>query len=254
MVSDIAGIRLQDGKEDMVKARLQKRLRVLQLPGYSQYLDYVKQDGSGLEIAQMVDVLTTNKTNFLREPEHFAFLHQTVLPRLKNKAVTIWSAGCASGEEPYSIAIQLLESIPDPGAWNIKILATDISAKMVGRARAAAYAGGSMAGLPDPWLRRHFIKTGPRPDPSYTVHEAARALVRVARLNLMDEWPMKGKFDVIFCRNVMIYFGKPVQQQLVNRFWDRLRPGGYLFVGHSESLSSLKHQYRYVQPAVWAKP
>jgi chemotaxis protein methyltransferase CheR len=254
MVLEIAGIRINDGKEEMVKARLAKRLRALHLASFTEYLDYLAYDATGREVSQMIDVLTTNKTNFFREPEHFAFLHQLVLHGIKDRTITIWSAGCASGEEPYSVAIQLHESLPDAWAWDIKILATDISSKMVGMAKAATYSGDTLSGFPGHIVRKYFVRTGSMVNPAYQVRAAIKDLVHVVRLNLMDDWPMQGRFDVIFCRNVMIYFSKAVQQQLIARFWEQLCAGGYLVVGHSESLSSLSHQYRYIQPAIWAKP
>ena len=248
------GISLHDGKQALVRARLVKRLIHLGLGGFDQYLRYLESDASGDELRSMVDVLTTNKTSFFREPQHFTFLRAEVLPNewRGRDGLRIWSAGCSTGEEPYSLAITLREEMPDVDRRDPRILATDISTRVLERARAATYDLDALADVPPPILRRHFHKVAGH-DGHFQVSEATRALVRLARLNLLGDWPMRGPFDAIFCRNVMIYFDAATRQQLVGRYWRLLRPGGYLFLGGAESLSGVEHDFAYVQPAVFRK-
>ena len=164
-----------------------------------------------------------------------------------------WSAACSSGQEPYTLAIQLRESLPNLDSLDVKILATDISAQMLARAREGVYPPQDVSGVPRQLLRKYFIRSKGVAGERFRVRDELRRLVTLGSINLMAAWPMKGPFDVIFCRNVMIYFDKTTQQRLVNRFWDLLGPGGYLFVGHSEGLSAIEHKFRYVQPAVYRK-
>ncbi len=250
----LCGLNLHDGKREMVRARLMKRLRALEIKSFEQYMKYVEQDRSNLELSIMVDMLTTNKTNFFREPQHFDFLRQKVLPNIKNHRMRFWSAGCSSGEEPYSIAIVLREELPDIGLRDVRILATDISGRMIEKAREAVYEQrDALQEIPPHLLQKYFICIRTRSPCAYRVKDSIRSLVRLARLNLMDRWSMRGPFDVIFCRNVMIYFDKPTQKQLLIRFRKLLKPCGYLFVGHSESLVASPHKFHYVQPAVYVK-
>ena len=201
----------------------------------------------------MVDILTTNKTNFFRESEHLEFLRNEIIPNWGKGQARIWSAGCSSGEEPYSIAIVLSESIPGIGNRDIKILATDISDRMMELARQGIYDEESLKTMSLQLKHKYFQKTGTDSGYKYRVNAKLQSLISFAKLNLMEGWPMRGPFDVIFCRNVMIYFDKPTQENLVIRFWHILREGGYLLVGHSESLSFLAHEYRYLMPAVYQK-
>jgi chemotaxis protein methyltransferase CheR len=253
LVYQVSGIDLHEGKEELVKARLIKRLRHLKIFGFDQYLKYLANDKSGSEIRAMVDVLTTNKTNFFRESEHLDYLRNEIITRLENDQIRIWSAGCSSGEEPYSIAITLCEAIPDIGKRDVKFLATDISDRMMERARQGLYDEETLKGMPAQLKRKYFQKAEAGIGHRYRVLPQLQSMVCFAKLNLMEEWPMRGLFDVIFCRNVMIYFDKPTQEKLVKRFWSQLREGGYLMVGHSESLTFLAHDYRYLKPAVYQK-
>jgi chemotaxis protein methyltransferase CheR len=250
----VAGINLSAGKEGLVRSRLAPRLRELGLSDFDAYLDHIDRDVSGVEFRQFVDVLTTNKTSFFREPEHFDLLQREILPALaaRDTPARVWSAGCSSGEEPYTIAIVARE-ILGPGADHVRILATDLSTRILRRAREAVYRDQDLADVPPGLARRHFARAPERPGAQRVV-DATRALVRFARLNLIDDWPMHGPFDVIFCRNVMIYFDRPTQQRLVERYSQMLAPGGWLYVGHSESLTALDHELHYVQPAVYRKP
>ena len=252
LVTRIAGIQLPAGKESLVRSRLIKRLRALGIPTMSEYLEFLSKDSSRAELAEMVDVLTTNKTSFFREIEHFRLLQETILPALAQRGgpIRIWSAGCSTGEEPYTISLVARETI-GPAASRVRILATDISARVLRQAKAAEYDADVVEDVPAALRRTHFV-SGPTAD-TLRVAPATRELVQFARLNLMGEWPMRGPFDVIFCRNVMIYFDKPTQERLVARYSALLGPGGHLFVGHSESLSGLKHDLTYVQPATYRR-
>jgi chemotaxis protein methyltransferase CheR len=249
-VYDVAGIRLRPGKEGLVRSRLARRLRALGAGSYGEYLARVRADATGRELAEMVDALTTNKTSFFREPAHFDYLRERVLPALPaREPLRMWSAGCSTGEEPYSLAMVLRESLPDLARRDVRLLATDISSRVLAPARAGRYADAAVADVPPELLRRHFLRAGG----AWEVAPAVRSLVTFARLNLMAVWPMRGPFEAIFCRNVMIYFDKPTQQELVARFHALLAPGGHLFVGHAESLSGIAHGFSYVQPAVYRR-
>ncbi|MBI5804921.1 protein-glutamate O-methyltransferase CheR [candidate division TA06 bacterium] len=252
-VYKVSGIDLHQGKEELVKARLLKRLRHLRLSNFEHYLKYLEQDQSGLEVQSMVDMLTTNKTHFFRESEHLDFLKHEIVPKLDREKVRIWSAGCSSGEEPYSIAITLMEALPDIEKTDVRILATDISERMIAKAREGLYEQETLKTLPPQLCHKYFRILPSSQSRRYQTIDRVQSLVSFAMLNLMEEWPMAGPFDVIFCRNVMIYFDKPTQERLVRRFWPLLKEGGYLMVGHSESLTFLSHEYRYVQPAVYQK-
>ncbi len=259
LVKANCGINLHDGKKELVKGRLTKRLRKLGFHTFSQYLDHLRRDESGSELTAMLDAISTNLTSFFRESDHFEHLAENVMPRIIAAAgragrLRIWSAGCSSGEEPYSIAITVNEGIPDPRAWDAKILATDISTRMLARAKRGIYTADRIETVSPQLRTRYFQCVETQPERLYRVGDALRTMVHYARLNLMDAWPMNGPFDVIFCRNVMIYFDKGAQGKLINRFHDLLAPGGTLFIGHSESLAGVKHEFRYVQPTVYQKP
>ncbi len=252
---ELCGINLQPGKENLVRNRLSKRMRALGLRTFQEYFRYVEEDRTGRELSELVDALATNKTSFFREPEHFDFLRHSVLPELRQRGLPLrfWSAGCSSGEEPYTLAMVLSEELPEPETQRVRILATDISRKMLARAREGTYDESAVRPIPPLLLRKYLERVGTRPPYRYRVNDRLLNMVRLARLNLFDPWPMKRRFTVIFCRNVMIYFDKPSQQQLIQRFWDILAPGGYLFIGHSESLAGLSHGFRYLRPAVYAR-
>jgi chemotaxis protein methyltransferase CheR len=246
------GIHLKAGKEALVRARLAKRLRALSLGSIDAYMDLVGSDAGRGEVGLLVDAMTTNKTNFFRERAHFDFLAQTVLAELPARHLRFWSAACSSGEEPYTLAMVLREALADIDGRDFLILATDISQRMLEVARRGVYSAERVREVPVELRNRYFERTG-RGSGEVQIKSSIRDLVRLGWLNLMQSWAMKGPFHVIFCRNVMIYFDRPTQQKLVNRFWDILAPGGYLFVGHSEGLSAIKHEFRYVKPAVYRK-
>jgi chemotaxis protein methyltransferase CheR len=252
LLYDHAGIRMREGKEGLVRARLAKRLRRLGLPDFDAYLAHVDSEPDRREFAEMIDALTTNKTSFLREATHFDFLRDDVIPHLTGP-IRVWSAGCSSGEEPYTLAMLLNDSFNGATPRDTRILATDISHRVLATAKAGLYPADVMSDVPASWLQKYWTK---KRDGAREVCEAGPALKRLvhfAKLNLMEKWPMQGPFDAILCRNVMIYFDKGTQQRLVERYHALLKPGGHLFVGHSESLTGLTHRFRYVQPAVYVK-
>jgi chemotaxis protein methyltransferase CheR len=252
---DQSAIVLREGKEGLVRSRLAKHVRRLGLDSYTEYLEAVDADATGRERSDMIDSLTTNKTSFYREGAHFEYLQDVVLPKLftARERIRIWSAGCSSGEEPYTLSMLLHEMVRDPLQRDVRILATDLSSKVLGMAREATYPEAAIADLPWSGPERYFTRVNTGGQRAVRVRDDVRSLIRFARLNLMEQWPMDGGFQVIMCRNVMIYFDKQVQARLVDRFWEMLAPGGHLFVGHSESLTSLKHRFTYVQPAVYVK-
>lgn len=254
-VYDICKINLQPGKEGLVKSRLEKRLRHLNIASFDKYMAHIDADRSGRELRFMIDVLTTNKTSFFRESDHFDFLSAEVLPKLKtgSRRLRIWSAGCSFGNEPYTIAMLMREAIPDIDRCDARILATDISARVLAVARAGKYEDDMAKDIPSTLLRKYFTQVpSSGSGAAYEANDNIKKFISFARLNLMDEWRMKGPFDAIFCRNVMIYFDKQTQTRLANRFRDMLVPGGHLFIGHSESLGKTT-DFNYVRPALYMK-
>ncbi|MDI6402435.1 protein-glutamate O-methyltransferase CheR [Balneolaceae bacterium ANBcel3] len=249
---DYCGIDMHEGKEALVKARVLKRLRMLKMTTFKEYFDYMESDASGAEFLALVDVLTTNKTSFFRESAHFDFIRSEVIPKIHGQNVTWWSAGCSSGEEPVSWAITYLEEKKKGFNGSARILATDISSIVLQKAKRAMYSKENMEGMPDIIRRDYFMRSPMDPD-MYQVKENVRSMIRYGRLNLKEAWPMKGPFHIIMCRNVMIYFDRPTQSKLVDRFCDLLAPGGYLFLGHSESISGSSHGLKNIKPAVYQK-
>ncbi len=255
------GINLHDGKKELVRARLAKRLRVGKFKNFPEYMKHVMQDKSGREFSILIDSLSTNLTSFFRENEHFMFLKNKFLPVVmekeranRNFKIRAWSAGCSSGEEPYSIAITLLDTVEGQGRWDVKVLATDLSTDMLESARKGVY--DQQRVLPVPNLQKSKYLTLKHDDNNkmFEVNRNLKELVVFKYLNLMNDWPIKGPLDFIFCRNVMIYFDKPTQERLINRFWELLDSGGVLFTGHSESLTGVRHKFSYVQPTIYMKP
>lgn len=251
----VAGIDLREGKEALVAARLNKRMRELGLRDVSSYLDLVEADRTGSELIALIDALTTNFTSFLREPQHFEFLRSVILPALATRnSIRIWSAGCSTGEEPYSILFHLAQSLEKGRLAGVELLATDISTRALGVASSGIYPADRMRELPEAWHKRHFQRGVGEQEGMVRVREEWRSRIQFRRLNLMEEFNSVPVMNVIFCRNVMIYFDKPTQQKLVRRFAERLEPGGWLLIGHSEGLMGMEHELAYVLPAVYRKP
>ena len=233
------GINLPASKRQLVYSRLAKRLRALQLPDFATYIARLGSPVGQAEHTELLAALATNTTHFFRERHHFDLLEKEVLPpaiaRLKagQGRLRIWSAGCSTGQEPYSLAMTVLTAMPDAARHDVRILATDIVPAIADRARAARYSEEEMQSLPDPY-RKRFVET--LPDGGLTFTAEVRGLVRFGILNLIEPLPFRGPFDAIFCRNVAIYFDKDVQAQVWQTLASVLAPEGYLFIGHSERL------------------
>jgi chemotaxis protein methyltransferase CheR len=263
-ISDIVykhcGINLHTGKKELVRARLAKKLRQGNFNSFSEYFEYVQKDKTGREFSNLIDLLSTNLTSFFREKKHFDFLQDIFLPAMierkrknNNFRIRAWSAGCSSGEEVYSIAITLLETLAGQGQWDIKILGTDISTRMLETARKGYYDSERVSNVPIQNRNTYLLSKRENDSRVYEVSKALRDITIFNHLNLMENWPIKGPLDFIFCRNVMIYFDKSTQQYLINRYWDMLDSGAVLFTGHSESLTGINHRFKYVQPTIYMK-
>jgi chemotaxis protein methyltransferase CheR len=248
------GLDLPDGKQQLVASRLGKKMRELNLTSFNAYYHHVVEDRTGEALTAMIDALTTNHTSFFRESAHFDFLRRTVLPSLRSRgSLSLWSAACSSGEEPYTIAFSLFDELGPELLSKLRILATDISTRVLDLAQAAVYPAERFRGVSPDQLRRYVLKGEGKHKDNFLVKRQFREAIEFRRLNLMEDISHLGPFPVIFCRNVMIYFDRATQQDLVNRLAARLEPGGYLFIGHAESLGGIDQPLEYVQPAVYRK-
>lgn len=249
------GIAVSDAKFEMFYARLARRLRALGLTDFKDYLALVQAD-DGQELIELINAITTNLTGFFREPHHFEFLAQTLVPAwaaCPERPLRLWSAGCATGQEPYSIALVLLEHLPDLERRDLRILATDLDTRALAEAAEAIYPESAAADLDRPPWRRWLLRGRGAQEGRIRLRPEVRALVTLRRLNLMDEWPMQHRYEAIFCRNVMIYFDTPTKHRLIDRFTDRLTESGHLFLGHAESLSGFTRRLRPVARTVYAR-
>ncbi|MEQ1578155.1 MAG: protein-glutamate O-methyltransferase CheR [Hyphomicrobium sp.] len=254
-----AGIVIAGFKRSMLLRRIRTRMSALMMDTAEDYCRFLASpDGEG-ELQPLINALTTNKTEFFREKHHFDHLASVVLPRLvKEKAkenrprLRIWSAGCSTGEEPYSIAMTLSRTIESLSEWNARILATDIDTEVLDRARQGHYRLGDVTPV-SPELRHRYLEAGPAGQGWIRVVPSIQRLVTFKPLNLHHEWPMRGPFDVIFCRNVVIYFDKATQRLLFNRFADLLTPGGILYCGHSESLFGICPRFRPLGQSIYQR-
>lgn len=255
LIYDESGIALNDQKQGLVASRLSKRLRQLGLSSFSEYYDELMRDPQREEFTRMLDLISTNKTDFFREPRHFDFLRDEILPELtQEKTMRIWSSACSSGEEPYTIAMTLYDGVSDPSQWDFKVLATDLSTRVLAKAAAGIYDEERVRDVPSDTVRRHFLRGRGDREGQLKVKPHLVSMIRFRRLNLMDEqYPIKSPLDLIFCRNVMIYFDRPTQERLVNKFYRYLKPGGHLFIGHSESLQWVNHPFKTVAPTIYWK-
>lgn len=258
LVYEQCGINLHEGKKALLQARLNKRLRLTGIDTYSEYFKIITSGVNPGEFINFLDSISTNLTYFFRESQHFDFLNKVALPELieekrkqKETKIRIWSAGCSSGEEPYSLAMCVLAYLQDIAKWDFRILATDISTRMLETASRGVYSEEKVAKVPPALRQANFGKVGASGNTYFQIAPHVKRLITFSRLNLKDRYPFKGPFDFIFCRNVMIYFDKRTQEELVNRMASFLRAGGYFCVGHSESLTGLAHKLSYVQPAIY---
>jgi chemotaxis protein methyltransferase CheR len=261
LVYERSRIHLGKDKKVLVTSRLSKRLRALKIPDYREYCHYLRSPAGEEELTMLIDRISTNHTHFYREMKHFDFLRETFLPAwqarttAKNEPLRVWSSASSTGEEPYTIAIHLADNLapPESGAWQID--ATDISTRVLEIARQGVYETDRLAGITPEMLHRYFQKGMGEWAGHFRVKDSVRQRVTFHHVNLLEpNYPFSKPFQIIFCRNVMIYFDRPTQEQLVSYLSQRLVPGGYLFVGHSESLSGVKHNLKLVQPAIYLKP
>ena len=227
-----------ESKSSLVQARISKRVVALRLAGVLEYIDYISSEDGASEREELIFALTTNVTRFFREPHHFEDLKNDVFPALIQNAaagarVRIWSAGCSSGEEPYTIAMTALALDPKVGNYDFKILATDLDRHVVNKGRRGVYAANALQSIPDEYHNLLSIS-----DAAIEMPDSAKKLISFRELNLLHEWPFAGRFDVIFCRNVVIYFSDELSDKLWHRFVERLEPGGRLYAGHSERIRS----------------
>jgi chemotaxis protein methyltransferase CheR len=259
LVAREAGIKLNDGKKELVYGRLAKRLRILELETFSQYCDVLK-DEHGDEVLHCVNAITTNVTAFFRENHHFDFMHNNVLPELTatskqsgKRDLNIWSAGCSTGQEPYSIAMNLCEFKPTLDGWNIKILATDLDSVVLEQARSGIYRIDLLENVSLERRKQFFLKGTGANEGSARIIPQIQNMIKFKYLNLIEPWDIGHGFDVIFCRNVMIYFDKDMRQRLLLNFAQRLSPNGFLFVGHSESLSGISDVFQPAGTTIYRK-
>ena len=259
-VYERAGIVLSDHKRDMVYARLARRLRVLGLTSFSEYCGLIKGPKGDGEIGFMINAVTTNLTKFFRESHHFDHMRETLLPQVRQdaqakrkKRLRIWSAGCSSGEEPYTIAMVLCDVMSDLDLWDARVLATDLDTNMLATASAGIYDAKRVEGMPVEYRKRFCIRSGTIDDRRYKMNESVRRLIAFKHLNLLTDWPMRGPFDAIFCRNVMIYFDNPTKSRLIERFAALLSPGGWLYVGHAESLRAEATMFQSIGQSIYRK-
>src|SRR3954447_12485699 len=249
------GLDLRSGKEDLVAARLGKQIRQAGCRSFDEYYHLVLTDLTGESLVNLIDALTTNHTSFFREPAHFDFLRNTFLPEWRHREVIdVWSAACSTGEEPYSIAMCLLDALGQTAPGKLRILATDISTRVLAIARLGIYPAERFEDVTALQLPRYWLCGGGDSAGSYRAKKELRAVIEFRRLNLLDPLSRLGHFPLIFCRNVLIYFDKPTQQRVVECLASVLSPGAYLLTGHAESLTGLNHGLRAVQPAVYRKP
>jgi chemotaxis protein methyltransferase CheR len=257
LVKELTGINLSDQKRELVYGRLARRLRALRLRTFAEYRDLLASDG-GKEIGEFCNAITTNLTSFFREGHHFEYLREQVLQaraanRGSSKRLRIWSAGCSTGEEPYSLAMTVLETLPDLRNWDIKILATDLDSDVLAKAQRGVYTIDRMRNMAPQRLERFFVERRDRNGPCYEVIPELMSLITFRQLNLMHSLPMKGPLDVIFCRNVVIYFDKDTQRELFARVAHLQRAGDLLFLGHSESLFKVSESYTPIGKTIYRR-
>ncbi len=255
LVNEHTGIRLSEHKQEMLYSRLSRRLRALNLKSFFTYYKLLKTDG-GEELVHFINAVTTNLTAFFREPHHFEWLEKELLPKLIVKKQTtrrlrIWSAGCATGEEAYSIAMVVKKVVPSD--WDVKILATDLDSQVLATARQGIYDEEKISGISPARLKRWFKKGTGMQEGTVQVMPELQRLISFKHLNLMNMWPMRGPFEIIFCRNVAIYFDKATQKILFERFANIVDNDGYLLIGHSENLFQLSTSFRLLRQTVYIK-
>jgi chemotaxis protein methyltransferase CheR len=261
LIESEVGIFLGPTKKDLLVARLSRRLRELGLASFSAYWDHLTHAGDGAERTRMIDCICTNETHFFREPAHFAFLDQRVFPEFASRAargarprsIRVWSAGCSTGEEPYSVAMALLKRFPPGSGWSISVVASDVSSSALERAKLASYSTERAAEIPEDMARLFTLSDRRAPGfAAVTLSQQVKSLVEFVRVNLSDgAYPGIGQFDLVFCRNVMIYFHPDNRRRVVDRLLSHVKLDGYIFLGHAESLLGMTDRVRCVGPTVY---
>ncbi len=251
------GIKMPEEKKVMLQSRLLKRLSELKIESFREYIDYVfSKKGADVELINMIDLVTTNKTDFFREPVHFEFLNEFVLPELvfSPKKIKLWSAGCSSGEEPYTLAITMSQFLDNYPNTDYEILATDLSSRILRKAATAIYDLDRVEGIPLSIKKKYFLKSKDPASKTVRIIPELRAKMRYRRLNFMDPvYHVDADFDIIFCRNVLIYFNRPTQEAVINKLASNLRRGGFFFLGHSESIANMDVPLQQVKPTIFRK-
>jgi len=260
LVYDKCGICLGGGKKELVRARLNKRLRETGIHNFKDYYRFLTKQDNGRELVKMVDAISTNVTSFFRQQTHFDFLRETVFPSVKesqnrigSRRLLFWSAGCSTGQEPYSLAISFLEYFGGRNSHDLRILATDISTNVLEQAQRGVYPAACLKGIPQTILRKYFQRGYGSQSAKYRIKESVKKLILFKWLNLMEPFSFRHAFDLILCRNVMIYFDKDTRERLVGKFYNCLVDGGYLIVGGSESLAGSDHRFKYIRPSIYQK-
>lgn len=248
------GIYLSEAKKDMLYSKLNKLMQRNKISSYEDYYHLLAHDANGRYMVELADEITVNKTSFFRENSHFDYIRNNINsiisknPKIiKSGEIRVWSSACSTGEEPYTVGMVLKECLPQ--GINIRILATDISKKVLLTAQRGVYPFSAKNDVEHYYLKKYFIESSR----GYEVSETVKSMVTFRQFNLMHSFPFKRPFDLIFCRNTMIYFDSAVRQTLLDKFYRALPPGGLLFIGHSESISCLKHNFKYVQPTIYLK-
>lgn len=256
MVATHTGIKLADTKREMVYGRLSRRLRQLNITSFADYCALL-QENAEAELGSLINAITTNLTSFFRERHHFEYLTNTLAPMLEktktDRRVRIWSAGCSTGAEPYSIAMTMRAALPPTHGWDVKILATDIDTQVLQTAKDGIYSEKDVVGVPDALMRRWFMRGKGAHAGSVRARKELRDIIVFRQLNLLGPWPVKKAFDFIFCRNVVIYFDKDTQRKLFSRYADKLVPEGHLFIGHSESLYKVSERFKLIGQTIYRK-
>ena len=258
LVREKTGISLAVSKREMIYRRLSGRLKALGIATFRNYCQHLRS-GDENEIELFINSVTTNLTSFFRENHHFEYLISTVLPEIiarkgrGDRRLRIWSAGCSTGEEPYSLAIVLREAMPDLDRWDARILATDLDSDVLSKCRDGVYTQERVEKMSSRRLNRWFQKGKGDRENLVRINPELRSLITFKRLNLLDGWPMRGTFDIIFCRNVIIYFDKPTQKLVIDRYAKFVEAGSYLFLGHSESLFNVSDQFALIDKTIYRK-
>ncbi|CCD96912.1 Chemotaxis protein methyltransferase [Bradyrhizobium sp. ORS 375] len=252
LVMDTAGIVLSERKRAFIHGRLGRRLRALGMNSFSQYCKLLETDAGDDELHNFINAVTTNHTSFFRESHHFEYLARTILPAIvagHRRRLRIWSAGCSTGEEPHSIAMTLLSCEQLLSGWDVKILATDLDTNVLAHASQGVYDFERAEGIPETFRKRFVTLRGNQA----VMKDEVRELISFGHLNLLGPWPMSGPFDVIFCRNVVIYFDQDTQRRLFDRYAEMLKPDGWLIIGHSENLLNISDRFDLIGRTIYRR-